>query len=145
MTSLDPMRFISNEHYNALNDDEKEVYMRGVTDTIVRIEEIVTEYQSRLYIGTTFSMDVSFVGMRFHGGHIFQPNDIVTLEREYLNEHDAFAVRVMVLKDGIMQHVAHVDTISARALRRYHGLERTQLQFLRNYPASAKYRVIFEW
>jgi hypothetical protein len=145
MTPLYPMRFISNEYYNALNNDEKEVYIRGITDTLAKIEGILAEYRSRLYIGTTFSMDVSFVGMRFHGGHIFQPNDIVTLEREYLNEHDAFAVRVMVLKDGIMQHIAHVDTINARALRRYHGLERAQLQFLRNYPASAKYRVTFEW
>jgi hypothetical protein len=97
-----------------------------------------------LYIGTTFSMDVSFVGMQYHGWHEFQPNDVVRLEKEYLNEYDAFAVRVMVWKDGKMQHVAYVANAEARSLRRYRGLERAQLQFIEK-SLCARYCVIFKW
>ncbi|KAI1315103.1 hypothetical protein EDD11_001293 [Mortierella claussenii] len=142
MIPLDLNEYVSTDYYGELNEREKEVYMRGVRDTIATQEKKLVKIYSQLLLGG-FHMDISFVGMRYRGGHVFQASDVVKLEPEYLNERDAYAVKVLVEKDGRMQHVAYVTSDDARALRHYHGFERAHLQFIQHYPQTARYRITF--
>ncbi|KAG0042144.1 hypothetical protein BGZ83_000837 [Gryganskiella cystojenkinii] len=136
---------IATDYFQGLNDDQKRAYLQGMADILAREENLAREITSSLLL-EGFTTDVSFVGMKYRGGHQFQENDVVALENEYLNEYDRFAVKVLVDRgQGQMDHVAYVASKDARALRRYAGFDRAPLQFVGNSNTgdTARYRVTF--
>ncbi|KAF9357141.1 hypothetical protein BGX26_004212 [Mortierella sp. AD094] len=140
-------RFISIEYYDKLDAAGKEIYLRGVKDAVEKLDEMaenmLVEKYSSLSLGP-FSMDITFVGMQFRGRHVFKESDIVTLERDFLNQYDEYAVKVLVEKGGQKTHVAYVTKDDAKALRRYRDFEKAPLQFLKMFPASARYRITIQ-
>jgi len=81
-------------------------------------------------------MDVTFVGMRFRGGHYFQDKDNVTLAPEPENQYDANAIKVLVNGD----HVAYVARDQTNGVKPY--LDRDyKLHFIEQFAASAKFRI----
>ncbi|KAG0081879.1 hypothetical protein BGZ90_003152, partial [Linnemannia elongata] len=52
----------------------------------------------------TLDTEITFVGMRYRGGHVFSPTDQVKLERDHKNPVDKNAIKVMVLKNGKWAH-----------------------------------------
>ncbi|KAK3846980.1 MAG: hypothetical protein J3R72DRAFT_432839 [Linnemannia gamsii] len=89
----------------------------------------------------TLDREITFVGMRYRGGHEFSPKDQVKLERDHKNPVDKNAIKVMVFKNGTWIHVAYVGRDDASALKDQLGIEHMKLTYLRTYLASVKYRL----
>ncbi|KAG0259693.1 hypothetical protein BGZ95_004612, partial [Linnemannia exigua] len=89
----------------------------------------------------TLDTEITFVGMRYRGGHVFSPSDKVKLERDHKNPVDKNAIKVMVFKNGTWIHVAYVGRDDANALKDQLGIEHMKLTYLRAYLASVKYRL----
>ncbi|KAF9151475.1 hypothetical protein BG015_006604 [Linnemannia schmuckeri] len=85
--------------------------------------------------------EITFVGMRYRGGHVFSPKDQVRLERDSKNPVDKNAIKVMVFKNGTWIHAAYVGRDDAFALKDQLGIEHMKLTYLRAYLASVKYRL----
>ncbi|KAK5821051.1 hypothetical protein F5H01DRAFT_339857 [Linnemannia elongata] len=89
----------------------------------------------------TLDTEITFVGMRYRGGHVFSTSDQVKLERDHKNPVDKNAIKVMVLKNGKWAHVAYVARDDAYALKDQLGIENMKLTYLRAFLASVKYRL----
>ncbi|KAK3840422.1 MAG: hypothetical protein JOS17DRAFT_21060 [Linnemannia elongata] len=85
--------------------------------------------------------EITFVGMRYRGGHVFSPSDQVRLERDHKNPVDKNAIKVMVLKNNKWIHAAYVGRDDASALKDQLGIEHMKLTYLRSFLASVKYRL----
>ncbi|KAF9172849.1 hypothetical protein BGX21_002741 [Mortierella sp. AD011] len=137
-------RFISIDYYDKLDAAGKEIYLKGVKDAVEKLDEMAENILVDKYTSLNlapFAMDITFVGMQFRGRHVFRESDVVTLERDFLNEYDEYAVKVLVEKGGQKVHVAYVTKDDAKALRRYRDFEKAPLQFLKVFPQSARYRI----
>jgi len=86
-------------------------------------------------------MEITFVGMRYRGGHVFSSSDKVRLERDHKNPVDKNAIKAMVLKKGVWVHAAYVGRDDASALKDQLGIEHMKLTYLRAYVASVKFRL----
>ncbi|KAF8945462.1 hypothetical protein BGZ47_002609 [Haplosporangium gracile] len=85
--------------------------------------------------------EITFVGMKYRGGHVFSPKDQVRLERDNKNPVDKNAIKVMVFKNGNWIHAAYIGRDDANALKVQLGIEHMKLTYLRAYLASVKYRL----
>lgn len=82
---------------------------------------------------------ISFVGMRFHGNHVFSRTDVISLKKDNNNPMDPYAVKVMLGPKGHRSHVAYVDWMDARYLRTVESFEKKPLKFYRSYANSCRY------
>lgn len=76
--------------------------------------------------------------MRFRGNHNFTPADVITVEEDNENVHDANAVRVMVESpDGTRAHAAYASRGDCLRLRQAISAGRTSASFVRHHPQHA--------
>ncbi|KAF9136807.1 hypothetical protein BGX30_010844 [Mortierella sp. GBA39] len=85
--------------------------------------------------------EITFVGMRYRGEHVFSSTDQVKLERDCKNPVDKNAIKVMVSKNSKWFHAAYVGRDDANALKDQLGIEHMKLTYLRAFLASVKYRL----
>lgn len=144
----------------ALVEREQEPHQCNIDDTEVQLEEarlqgmaeaihameLLNAEEHIQALSTTLGFPViRFVGMKYHGGHVFHPSDIVRLEKEYKSEHGNPALRVLVRKNGRMVKVAYVLSVDAAVLKKIAGFENTPLEYhcTTGTGLTTSYRILF--
>ena len=130
----------------SLSEDEFEKLDSKVQVCIIRLASENIEFEELLdkKLVEHFSivaMNVEFVavGMRFYGNHKFSRSDIISLEREDENPSDKNAIKVLV--NG--KHVAYVSKRHTQELRNISNFEQGHVEFIENFPQSAKLELSF--
>lgn len=85
--------------------------------------------------------NITFVGMRYRGDHVFSSDDEVRLEKEDNNPKDRNAVAVKVRKHKKWKHVAYTTRYDAVWLRSFEGFEELPLEWQKNSPTSCIYSI----
>jgi hypothetical protein len=135
--------YIRKSAYNKLNDNGKELYIKSIKRLLNKLEERLVKELDNMTVSKP-SRKITFVGMKYLGGHYFTPFCKVRLEKEDDNPVDNNAIKVMLKDRKKWKYVAYVAKKDAKWLRTIDGFEGLSLEHISTFNASADYKVWIE-
>lgn len=135
-------KYVSRESYDRLDERGREIYMMGMMDIWRGTQENITPKVIPFQpYRRSFSMDVTFVGNHYLGGHVFQHDDVITLKCDE-DPNKPYRIMVMAERNYMPTCVALVALGDAITLRQ-HGkdIESATVMYLWRSTTSARYRI----
>jgi len=130
----------------SLSEDEFEKLSPKVQICIIRLASENIEFEELLdkrlvehFSIVAINVEFIAVGMRFYGNHKFSKSDVISLEREDKNSSDKNAIKILVND----KHVAYVSKNYTQKLRNIPNFEQGHVEFIANFPQSAKLELSF--
>jgi hypothetical protein len=141
-------KYIRKSTYIAMDKDERKLYLKSVGELVRKLDELECDTSSssrKEVVKSSYrklnSRRITFVGMRFHGGHRFSMDDKVKLEKEDDNPKNSNAVKVMLKEGKKWKHVAYVASEDAEWLRAVGDFEELPLEWMKDARASCTYSI----
>ena len=78
------------------------------------------------------------VGMRFRGNHVFSSGDSIVLQEDDNNPHDVNAVKILVVGENSLTHVAYASRHDCLRLRAAMTGGRRRAYLIAGSPMSAR-------
>ena len=137
--------YINRLKYLGMKPDERGIYLKYAKRIVRKLESLENSLE-KLDIGAKHKRlnyrNVKFVGMRFHGDHVFSEDDRVRLEPDYKERHpQPGTIKVMLQKSKKWITVAYVERGDARWLNTIEGFEKLSLTFANSYDLKALYTI----